>query len=83
MRTHSLSITAADRPPGDVAQGDVGDRGVQHLHEGGNDHSDGDEPGIDRRATDGVGERATLLIREPLRQGAWQTARFISPPGDS
>ena len=33
---------------GKVAQGDVGDRRVEHLHEGGHDHDQRDNPGIDR-----------------------------------
>ena len=33
---------------GNVAQRDVGDGRIQHLHERGDDHGDGDDPGVDR-----------------------------------
>src|SRR5262249_24886860 len=35
---------------GDGAQRDVRDGGVEHLHDGGDDHGDGDNPGVDRPA---------------------------------
>ena len=35
---------------GDVGQGDVGDGGVEHLHEGGEGDGHGDDPGVDAGA---------------------------------
>ena len=43
---------------GDVGEGDVGDGGVEELHEGGDGDGEGDDPGIDgeaRRSDDGMG----------------------------
>ena len=52
---------------GDVAQGDVGDGGVQHLHEGGDHDGDRDQPGIDRPARAACGfdrhRRSWLRLR--------------------
>ena len=55
------------QPAGNVAQRHVGHRRVQHLHERRDDHGDGDDPGIDRRAADRSGGKATLLMRRLLR----------------
>ena len=63
---------------GNVSQSDVGDRGVQHLHERGDDDRDGDEPGIDRRAAAAVGVRATLLMRGLLNSSRQNDHRSLS-----
>ena len=45
--THSLSACGGRQAPCDVTQRDVGDAGVEHLHERGDRHRDGDDPRID------------------------------------
>ncbi len=58
-----LAVGGGSRQPaGDVAQGDIGDRRVQHLHEGRDHHRDGDQPRIDRP----IGQRN----RRPLRRSS-------------
>ena len=44
---HPGALVLGDRQiAGDVGQADVGDGGVQHLHEGGHRHHQGDGPGV-------------------------------------
>ena len=52
---------------GDVGQGDVGDGGVQHLHEGGQSDRHGHGPGIVTGAPAGAGDRTALSLIEPSR----------------
>ena len=44
-------VVGTAKAAGDVGQGDVGDGGVEQLHEGGQGDGEGDDPGID----DGAG----------------------------
>ena len=60
--THSLSVTGADKAAGDVTQGHVRDRRVQHFHERRNDNGERDEPGID----DPRGRRSIASKRRPM-----------------
>ena len=50
-REHPRALVGARREaPGNVRQRDVGDAGVQHLHEGRQRDRERNDPGIDRRA---------------------------------
>ena len=68
--THSLSVAGADKSASDVAQGDVGDRRIQHFHEGRNDNGECDEPRID----DPRGRRFDTV------EAATDDAAFIARP---
>ena len=48
-----------------MRQGDVGDGGIEHLHEGGEGDRDGDEPGVMGRAPEGTVRKVTRWKPEP------------------
>ena len=50
-------VIGAAEAAGDVGQGDVGDGGVEQLHEGGEGDGERDDPGIDPQADSGVADR--------------------------
>ena len=43
-------VVGAAETSGDVGEGDVGDGGVEQLHEGGEGDGEGDDPGVDEGA---------------------------------
>ena len=58
-------VVGAAETAGDVGEGDVGDGGVEQLHEGGQGDGEGDDPGID----DGACLGAELVCLVPWRGG--------------
>ena len=78
-------LAPADRQAaGDVRQGDVGDRGVEHLHERRQRDRQGDDPVVDRGLDPGTASRcrcpdaAFMASRPPLVRRGCSAA---SPPG--
>ena len=75
-------VDAGRQVRGDVRQGDVGDRAVEHLHEGRQHDRHGDDPGVDARPPD-LGQVGGRCQAGPAGAHSRSTSGTTDIPGAS